>query len=66
MQLVEIAPGELHSITLPDGREVRLSLSRFYTNNRGEVEARIGIDAPRDVPIFRSELLTQEWRRVLS
>lgn len=44
-------------ITLPDGRNVEI---RVVDIDYGKV--RLGITAPRDVPIMRQELLSEEKR----
>jgi sRNA-binding carbon storage regulator CsrA len=42
-------------LTLPDGRTVRVVVVDV-TRNRDGQRARIGVDAPRDVPVHRSEV----------
>lgn len=43
------------TIQLPDGRSVKVTLARAWRDG-----ARIGIDAPRDVKVLRTELIEGE------
>jgi len=43
--------------TLPDGREVVVCVVGPAKRKNGENETRIGIKAPRDVELWRGELL---------
>jgi sRNA-binding carbon storage regulator CsrA len=56
-----IARGVGQTITLetPDGILVEVTVRGFHETERGVVEAKIDIDAPRDVRILRAEL--GEW-----
>lgn len=58
MLVIQRNIGEEIIITLEDGRNVRVALSGFW-RGEGEVEARIAIDAPRDVQIWRGEIYEQ-------
>lgn len=42
-------------LDLPDGVRVRIVVLSFH----GDTSVRLGIEAPRDVPVFREELLEE-------
>ena len=53
MLVLSLKPGERLKLTLEDGREIFVT----FFGIRWDGSARIGIDAPRSIPVFRSELL---------
>lgn len=53
--------GEEIFINLPDGRQVVVRvLEVSLQRDSGNLRVRLGVTAPRDVPVWRSELLTRE------
>lgn len=58
---LECTIGDLVVIRLPDGRIVEVKLVRPRAR-----EIILGVDAPRDVPVFRREILARAWKEVLA
>lgn len=54
MLIMTFRKGDAVELTLPDGRKVRVCFRGFNPRHRGALH--IGVDAPRDVPIYREEI----------
>lgn len=53
MRFFNVRKGELILVTLADGTEIKIGAQ----SSRGETKARVGVEAPRNLPIVREELL---------
>jgi sRNA-binding carbon storage regulator CsrA len=63
MLVVSRYESEVVVLVLPDGREIRVAITGFGRGAHGRLKARVGIEAPRDVRIWRQELVAQVRER---